>query len=164
MQNLTENLLSLCWLSSLSVSQLLSNTFSLMIIVVTVQVSMLGKKTVRKGLSSSIQGIEEFFLRSLPSSNFFLHVEGDLNPFNGWNESSLWFFLNRLLKDCLTLQHVDPAGVSTVAQILMSNSRCQLGAQLSKIRVVVNGPRLMTILTRAPHILWGATRLGQFQN
>lgn len=86
-QNLIKNFLSLCCLSSLSVSQLLSDTFSLMI-VITVQISMLEKETVRKGPSSSIQGIEEFFFRSFPSSNFFLHVEGHLNPFNGWNEAA----------------------------------------------------------------------------
>lgn len=44
------------------------------------------------------------------------------------------------VEDCFILQYVDPAAVSAVAQILMSNSRCQLGAQLSKVRVVVNGP------------------------
>lgn len=54
-----------------------------MIIVTTVQVSVLGNKTMRKGPSSSIQGIEEFFFRSLPSNSFFLDVEGHLNPLNG---------------------------------------------------------------------------------
>lgn len=54
------------------------------------------------------------------------------------------------VEDCFTLQYVHPAGVSAVAQILMSNSHCQFGAQQSKVRVVVNAQRLMTILTRAP--------------
>lgn len=47
--------LSLCWLSSFSLNQTLSDAFSSMIIVTTAQISMSGRKTVRKEPSSSIQ-------------------------------------------------------------------------------------------------------------
>lgn len=139
-QNLTENL-SPCWLSFLSVRQLLFSTFSLMIIVITVQVSMFRKKTIRKGPSSSIQGTEEFFFRSLPSSNFFLHVEGHLNPFNGWNEAA--YDVSSM--GCWGLLHTSICGpccrvcccTDSYVQLTLST---WCGAQLSKVRVVVNGP------------------------
>lgn len=34
---------------------------------------------------------------------------------------------------CFTLQYVDPAGMAAVAQILLSDSCCQLGAPLSEV-------------------------------
>lgn len=67
------------------------------------------------------------------------------------------------VEDCFILRFVDPAAVFAVAQILMSNSCSQLGAQLSKVRVVVNGPADDCLDMTPPNMLLGATRLGQFQ-
>lgn len=126
--------------------------------VIAVQVSMLGKKAMRKGPSSSIQ----FLFISLPAAFSFFMLKVTIIPLMVEMKWPM-MFPQRAVEDCFMLGYVDPAGVPAVVQILMSSSCCQLGVQLSKVRVVANDVRLTTVLTRSISILRGSTKLGHFQ-